>query len=169
MSKDNDKDKGINKGRKPLKSKPKKPMSHDDLFGNPLKIPEALAKELAAKGLGGHWISYKQLQANAGYHKKGWVPYKQEKNATISNEEFHLGVGPDGLIRRGSLILGVKSLEAIGQHKEYLSSRADGYKDAFQRRQANELRKSGRRADESFVVHEGYDDGSGAFTEDNED
>lgn len=159
----------IKKGRKPLKSKPVPNMSFDDLFGNPLSIPEDLQKELDRKQLVGHWISWKQLVDGAGYHKRGWIPYRREKSDKLSNEEFAVGSDPDGFFRKGSLVLGVKKRADWQKHKAFLRHRAIRYRDSFQKKQAEELRRMGKEIDPSFRVHEGYEDSKQALLGDADD
>lgn len=90
---------------------------------DPMALDAGLQKELADKGFVGRFINIKQLEKNGGYHAKGWRPYKRDKiNEDISGI---FGRDPDNYVRRGDLILAVKTQEEVDSHKAYLRQQAD--------------------------------------------
>lgn len=150
----------IKNGKKPLSAKTTNILKEDDLFGNQMSIPADVQAELDAQGLEGHWIKADTVYAHGGYHKRGWVPYKRKKieSGTMTNSEFILGRDPEGYIRRGDLILGVKTKEQVQQHKAYLAQKANRGKD-IQKEKAAELRQLAKDARlDSVKIHEGYEE-----------
>lgn len=151
--------KEMNKGRKPIETKQKSvSFAHDELFGNALKVDEALENELTAKGLIGRWVDYKKLVEFAGYHKNGWVPYKREKSDTIGSSNFINGMDPDGLVRRGTVVLAVKPKETVESHRSYLRMRAETYGAQVNKKKAEELRALLKSNNLNSEVIEGYED-----------
>lgn len=121
----------IKDGKKPLSSKAKMaPITSADVFGNTLAIPPELQAELDAQGLEAHWLNAKVVYANQGYHPRGWKVYRRDpsKLSDTMGLAFKFGNDPDGIIRRGDCILGVKTKEEHRRHKEYLEAKAQrGY------------------------------------------
>jgi hypothetical protein len=122
------------------------------------EIPEDVAKELAEKGLKGRWISMKELELGSGYHRKGWVPYKKE---TPSEIEKLFGKSPDGFVRHGDLVLGVKKEEDVQAHRAWLRQEAknNSVKEITKRTKKNfqdSIRQAG--AQDAIKVVEGYDE-----------
>jgi len=147
----------IKDGKKPLSSKPKSvAISADAVFGNPLQIPEDLQEELDSQNLVARWISADVVYKGGGYHPKRWAPYKR-KNVTQSMTEFGLGRDPEGVVRRGDLILGVKKKEAADLQKAYLAQKADRAAGINQEK-ADEMRRFAKDANINATIHEGYDD-----------
>lgn len=144
-------------GKKPLSKKPQPTMLNADaVYGNLLQIPEDLQKELDDQNLVAKWISADVVYKGGGYHPKRWVPYKR-KNVTPSMNEFGLGRDPEGVIRRGDLILGVKTKEASEMEKAYLQQKADRALGINQQK-ADEMRRFARDAKIDATIHEGYED-----------
>jgi hypothetical protein len=132
----------IKEGKKPVSSKAAPApsfYSYDDLFGNLQRIPDDILKELDEQGLVGRWINAKKVYENQGYHEKGWRVYKR-KSAAATPIEFKTGSDPDGIIRRGDMLLGVKTKEEASKHKTYLAQAAERQKGAAAK-SAQELRK----------------------------
>lgn len=90
---------------------------------DPMSLDAELAKEIESKGFVGRFISVKQLERNGGRHNKGWRPYKRDKISTELSGIF--GRDPDNYVRRGDLILAVKTQEEVNSHKAYLRQEAD--------------------------------------------
>lgn len=149
----------IKDGKKPISQKPAKAsiFMNDDVFGNHLSIPEDVQKELDEQGLHGRWLNAKTLHSNQGYHPKGWSVYRRksvDKDATA----FKFGADPDGIIRRGDLILGVKTKEKYENHKAFLESKAQRYSNVNSNH-ADELRSlMGTAGLKKAKVFEGYDE-----------
>jgi hypothetical protein len=153
----------LRQGRRPLSTKPQAPvMNYDDIFGNNLTISKELQAELEQKGLVARFVDAKKLHEFNGYHPKGWVPYKREKkigSATMDGDEFKFGNDPSGCIRRGSLILAVKTKEQAQKHRQFLDQRAEhqlsSNNDAVR---AQELKQFAREKGLDTKVIEGVDD-----------
>jgi ribosomal protein L30E len=150
----------IKDGKKPLSSK-KKPeinqITADDLgFGNALHLPPALQQELDDQGLEGYWMNATQLFHMGGYHPKGWMPYKR-KGVGASLSEFKIGTDPDGIIRRGDCILGVKTTTQAAKQREFLQERSSNLKKNNESK-AKELKQYARQQGVEITVHEGYEE-----------
>ena len=151
----------IKEGKKPLSQKVKQTsLNSADMFGNTLAIPEDVQADLDAKGLVPHWLNSKVVYANQGYHPKGWKVYKKDPKmlSDTMGLSFKFGNDPDGIIRRGDLILGVKTKEEAQKHKNYLDARAKrGYQANADK--AQEMRTLlGQSGLKNAKVLEGYDD-----------
>lgn len=109
------------KGAKPLSEKNKE-ASLDQIFGNILKIPAEIKKELDAKNLEGRFIRYEEFVKLGGMHPRGWEPYKPD----VSPKSYQLfGSNPDGFIRRKDLVLASRSKELCDLHRGKLKQDAD--------------------------------------------
>ena len=148
-------------GKKPLATRPPQSVDiqADELFGNACSISPELARELDEKGLVPRFVDAKKLYEMNGYHPKGWVPYKRDMSI-VGKEDFKYGSDPSGIIRRGSLILAVKTKEQAAKHKAYLDQRA-GRAKTFNTEKAKELRDFGRSHNLPVEVHEGYEENDG--------
>lgn len=147
-------------GRKPLSAKPKPSvLQHDDLFGNACSIPQELRDELDAQGLECRFIDAKRLYEMNGYHDKGWIPYKREAKASdkVNASDWKFGNDPGGVVRRGSLILAVKTKEQVQKHKLYLKQKADRQK-GFNAEKAAEMRKFAKDNNLPAEIHEGFEE-----------
>jgi hypothetical protein len=149
----------IKNGKKPLSSKTKPKTSYDDMFGNMLELPVELKKELSDQNLDWHFIDYKRYYEAGAMHPRGWVIYKSKNNAsaTMNLQDFGLGRDPEGIVRRGSLALAVKTMEKADAHREFLKDRASRSK-SVNRDKANELRQIAREAQLEANIHEGYEE-----------
>jgi hypothetical protein len=146
----------IKDGKKPVSAKASSSpsfFSHDALFGNNQRIPEDVQADLDSQGLVGRWLNAKKLYDNQGYHKMGWVPYKRKGPAT-GVSEFRTGSDPEGIVRRGDMILGVRTKAKNEEHKAYLKHKAS-VQEGSQAQSATELRKL---MGKSGKVIEGYED-----------
>jgi hypothetical protein len=149
----------IKDGKKPVSQKAAKGsfFMSDDVFGNQLAVPAEIQEELAEQGLEGRWLNAKTLHSNQGYHPKGWSVYRR-KAPTVDSSAFKFGSDPDGIIRRGDLILGVKTTEKADLHRRHLSSRADRYSN-INADKAQELRDlMSTSGFKKAKVYEGYDE-----------
>lgn len=148
-------------GRQPISKRPRRNsfVAADDVFGNPLTLDDNLKKELADQGLAYRFVDAKRLYEMGGYHDKGWIPYKRTSKASdsIGLGEFKFGSDPEGIIRRGSLILAVKTAEQVAKHRAFLRVRADRGAD-FNHEKAEELKKFARDKGLGAEVYEGYED-----------
>lgn len=151
------------KGKVPKSKRPaSNPFSPDDeLFGNALSVPQEIKEELDRKGLEGRFVDAEKLYKMGGYHPKGWVPYKRDKKEgdTLGTVDWKFGSDPEGVIRRGSVILAVKSKESAQKHRDYLVTRAERLSPQnFDKEKAEELRQVAKDNRADAVVTEGYED-----------
>jgi len=146
-------------GKKPLSQKPKPSgPKFGDLFGNATTLDKKTLEDLEEQGLVGRWVDYKQLKAMDGYHTKGWVIFKRKKSAIMDSQEFRFGQNPDGIVRRGSMVLAAKPKEKWEQHVAYLKHKAERYGKHFRKRAAAELRQIAKNGGLNTQISEGYDD-----------
>lgn len=160
----------LKNGRKPIRNKQQAEyINEEELFGNPLKLPPSLEAELKAAGLEWRFIDSKKLYQNHGYHDKGWTPYKRDASET-TKADFKEGADPDGVFRRGSLILATKSKEACEKHRQVLRQKADRQK-SYNKSKAAELRQMAKESfkDAKKVIYEGYEDEQGTSSDEDFD
>lgn len=123
-------------------------------FGNRLKVPAHIMKELRDKGLAHRFVSIKKIQENGGYHPMGWTPYEVEKPLTNP-----LTGQAEKLHRVGDLVLAVKPKDAFEQHKKWLAHKSQA-QAGVQKKAAQEMRdriKEGK-ASKHISVIEGYEE-----------
>jgi hypothetical protein len=146
-------------GKRPLPGKKgPEPIREDELFGNMLKLDPDIAQELKDKGLEGRFVDAKKLYEANGYHPKGWRVYKRTTaSGTIGSNEFKFGTDPDGIIRRGSLILAVKTKEEAEKHREFLRRKA-ALQSSVVPKAAEALRRTARENNVDTRVDETYDE-----------
>lgn len=137
----------MTKEKKKRSVEPKK----GSLFGSSrLEVPDYILEEAAKLGLEVRWISVKELQENQNSHHRLWQAWKwdskREKSAT---EIFAFGNDPEGLIRRGDLVLGARPIEIGDEHRAELEkarARYRRYKQTKQKEFSDYVRQEGRGA-----------------------
>ena len=135
----------------------KKIISSTEVFGTNFDIPEDVKKELESQGLEGRWLSAKRVYENNGYHKSGWQVYRRDPSAILDGAFKAFG-DPDGLVRRGDTILGVKTKEMAEKHRSYLRQQADAQSMAnVKKRHVEELRNIAREANEDVNIEQDFD------------
>jgi len=143
--------------RKPVVARRRALINPDEAFTNKLAIPEAIKKDLAEKGLEAHWVDSKKLYENGGYHDRDWVPYvnKEIKSNPVG---FKFGNDPDGVLRRGSLILAVKTKDQADVHRAHLSAKAERYAAVTNRRNRDEIKQLAKESRGTIRVYEEGDE-----------
>lgn len=120
-------------------------------------IPPQLLKEIESKNMVCRWINAKKLQENYGFDRRQWTPYKKE-GAELTKNAFG-GTDSEGYIRRGDLILAVRSKAVHERNSSQIASKNKNLNKITNKKAAEELRQSFREAGVSGVkVTEGYDD-----------
>lgn len=149
-------------GRKNISEKPKSGtnVSFDELFGNNLTISPELKAELDAKGLIPRWVDARTIKEFNGYHPKGWRIYKRDQTPGTDAMEFAFGNDPTGVVRRGSVVLAVKTKEDAAKHRDFLNARAEQNRN-ISTEKAKELKEFARQSGINTTVIEGYDDDEG--------
>ena len=127
-----------------------------DLYDSALDIPSNIKEELNKKGLTARWINATEFRKSFGFHKSKWVPYKRElpKGASTSPDSLY-GGDPEGYVRRGDLVLAVKTKEENARHAGMLKQRADLY-SGKQNQAAAELREQAKRAGVKTKVDDSF-------------
>ncbi len=106
------------KGTKPI-SQRKGPGASKFSFSprNALDIPEEVQKELQAQDLEWRWLDATQMAKNMNLHRMRWEIYKRkpQSDGGVSS----VPVSPDGTIRSGTCILGVRPIETGDGHRAF--------------------------------------------------
>jgi hypothetical protein len=147
------------------KQTPKVEFNPADLYKSRLDMDPALAKELKEAGLVGRWINAKEFQKNYGFHHSGWTPYKK-KAAPNAKVDSLFGGDPEGYVRRGDLVLAVKTTEEQEKHRMGLAYKAS-LNTGLNKKQAQQIAEAARNAGVKSKVVDGYD-GAGDDDEDDE-
>lgn len=145
-------------GKKPLSQKKRSvsAVGAPDFFRNKLMLPADIAADIEKQGLEPRWIAYKPYVENGNSHDKGWVAYRRPKQGTGAVDELQLGSSPDGIIRRGDLVLAVRKQEMGDRHRAYNEERAYNQTFRHKKAMADELRQMAKEA--NLEVTEGYEE-----------
>ncbi len=148
------------KGRKPLTSKkPSVDLNPDSVFTNRLMIPKGIQDKADANGWELRWVDAKEMHANGGQHKNGWIPYIQPKeDAAKDTFGFKFGNDPDGVVRRTSVILAYRPVEQGDKHRAFLKARADKQSGSFNKTEAEKFRRQAKQDNISVEILEGFDE-----------
>lgn len=124
----------------PATAKSNKRLTFEDIGigSNSFTLDAKLKAELDAKGLEPRFLSMKEIEKAGGFHPMGWKPYARESKDEANS--FHFGQDNKGPVRRGDLILGVKSKEDAEKHRAYLAQEAKD-REVSQKRDKRELRR----------------------------
>ena len=119
-----------------------------------LIIDPKIRAEIEAKGLVCRWINGHKFKDNYGFDARRWVPYKTE---TGMGEAFG-GKDSEGYIRRGDLILAVRTKEMNAAHKAKIDRKNKTLAAAQNKQAADELRQRMKDAGVKGVkILEGYE------------
>lgn len=135
----------------------KKPSNADlsiDMFGNRLKLPKDIQKELEEKKLVHRFISVKKMQESGGFHDKGWQVYQLKEGLTNP-----ISGSVDKIYRVGDLVLAVKTKEDHARHVAYLEMRANAQAQVVQQSKQeirDKIKES--KADKYISIDDGYDE-----------
>lgn len=132
-------------------------MNPAKFYQDKLEVPAEIQAELLKQGLHGRWLNRTQLQKSFGFHRSGYRPYihKDAKGNTLGSKNPFSGTDAEGLISRGDMVLGVKSIEDYHEHKEhikYLTKLTQGYN----KRAAQELQELSNTYGVETDIDEGY-------------
>jgi hypothetical protein len=152
-------------GKKPISQKRKAmdlladTILADDVFSSALSLDPEISRELEDKGLVPRFVDAKKLSEMGGYNDKGWQVYRRDKKPsdTINPSDFKFGNDPSGIIRRGSLVLAVKTKANADKHRKFLDQRALQQEQSNKRR-GEELKAFARNSGIDAVIHEGYEE-----------
>ena len=133
------------------------PFNPNELYNSALDIPNDLRSELDSNNLHGKWINAIEFKRNFGFNRSGWTPYKAEKLSKAASADSLYGGDPEGYVRRGDLVLAVKTKEEAAKQKRHLKQKAGLYKN-FNKLKAEEMKQSAREAGVDAKVFEGYDE-----------
>lgn len=130
-------------------------------FNDQLALDPRIKKEIAAEGLAYRWINASKFKAAYGYDSRQWQPYKRDdsKKGALENNSFGYR-DADGHIRRGDLILAVRSLQVHNMAKARNRSKIDGLAGAHRKKSVEQIKQSFQEAGLKDItqVHDGYDE-----------
>lgn len=131
-------------------------INYDEIDEN--DIDGALKKELEEKELEYRFIDFKQARELGGSSRAGWRVYKREsKNPdTFGIDAF---TDPDGLTRKGTLVLGVKPRQLAQRQRDKIKARRDVL-NGYNKQVAEEVDKKARRLGGSSHAIAGYEKNS---------
>jgi hypothetical protein len=142
-------------GKKPLSEK-KGPsaLNLPDFYNNRLQVPAEVLKDVESKGQEARWINYKKFIENDNTHTWGWKPYKKPAEM-ITADALLNGAHPDGIIKRGDVMLAVRSKEHCDIHRSHVREKTLRQNMSIKGRSA-ELRSMARRGNfGTKVIDEG--------------
>lgn len=148
----------IKGGKRPLDSKA--PMSsfisHDDVYSNLLSVSDDLKKEIADKGLEYRWVDAKKMINEGNFHRAHWTVYKRDK---VNNDilSWKLGNDPEGIIRRGSVVLAVRPKTQGDRHRTLLAQKAARQSGDLSKVQAETLREMAKASNTKTIVDDSFD------------
>ena len=147
-------------GRKPIKQRPKASFEDAEFSSDITKISDELKAELKEQNYAYRWVDYLKMKTMDGYHPRGWQLYRRpkEKSDIIDNSEARLGSNPDRLIRRGTLVLAVRSEELNLKHKVYLRNRASRYAANAKAQRKEDLIRTAKQHNLDTTIVDGYED-----------
>lgn len=149
----------IKGGKKPLSAKPTEFNLGDEFHENRLAIDPTIRKEIEDAGLEMRFVDAKSLYEMNGYHKDGWVPYirKVTSGDKIDSNQFKFGNDPSGVIRRGTLILAVKTKEQADMHRERNRQKAARYQFEAAKATLDGIKNTVRQGNLGKAINVGYD------------
>jgi hypothetical protein len=132
-------------GKKHISEKPKGQSTQSAFTPmNTLDIPPEAKREIEEAGMEARWVDSKQFADHGNVHKNHWQLYKKA-SATVSQGVNPLtGLPPDGTIRRGTLVLAVRSKEISDGHRAELKRKAARMSGSV-KNQGEELRQIARK------------------------
>lgn len=149
----------IKNGKIPLSDK-KNPFLDNSIFNDILYIDPPLKAELDSQNFQPKWLDAQETYKNSGYDPEGWTVYKRKANDSdkLGLSDVKFGQDPTGVVRRGSLILGVMDKERHAQLREALQIKSDRQLQNLNKKKADELRQTARGNNLEVEIHEGYDE-----------
>lgn len=142
---------------KPKKAKKPVDLSREDKDPSFFDVPKVILEELKSKGLEHRWINGIKYQRDYGYHKNQWTAYKSEKKLTQGSLDFGVGVDTEGYVRRGDMILAVRTTELGDKHRARIDKKNKALQ-RFTKQAAEDLRQQTKGLGQVF---EGYDENDG--------
>ena len=167
----------IKAGRRPRSQKPiPVPVNVDNIFAHPLELDPEMKKVIEEKGnFALRWLNYKHFIDMGGHDQYHWRPIRKSEikelgYANIDLHSFTAGSSPDAdFIRRGDLILAVRSKAIHEQHKKFLEQQNKQVEvSSLNKAQAEDARNRYGRGS-GLTVHEGWQDDYQPELDDNED
>ena len=105
------------------------------------------------QGLSHRFVNATTFRDEYSVHRSGWKPYNVKSRATVSKLT---GIDPEGIIRRGDLVLAVRPMAVTAQHRKVLDQRNNRLKN-YNKEAAQAMRQDAQRAGVDMQVIEGYD------------
>lgn len=131
----------------------------NELYNSALDIDPKVKEEINKKGLVARWINATDFTKNHGFHRSGWAPFKSEAHKSNATSLL-FGGDPEGYVRRGDLVLAVKTSEQSKRHKSLIDAKNARLK-GINKSQADDLRKAAKSAGFDTEVSEGFGEDDG--------
>lgn len=129
---------------------------YDDTEEN--DIDGMLKKELAEQNLEYRFIDFKQAKLNGAQSRSGWRIYKR-KSADPRIQGIESLADPDGLVRKGTLVLAVKHKVLAEKQRERVKQRRD-LLSRYNKSVTDEVSQKARRLGGSSHAIAGYEKNS---------
>lgn len=127
----------------------------EEIFDSTFKVPEQVAAEIKEAGLVSRWINATEFKKAFGFHKNRWQPFQSKYMKSLANGIF--GGDPEGYVRRGDLILAVKSKELQDKHRAFVKDRTEALAGKAKQHKAK-LREIAREHGVKTNIDDDYDD-----------
>jgi hypothetical protein len=132
-------------GKKHISEKPKaKPIKAGFTPMNLLDVPPDVQADLNARGLEARWVDAKTFASNGNIHKNLWELYKRPDVTVSAGANPLTGLPPDGTVRRGTVVLAVRSVEMGDGHRAELKKKIDRAKGSV-KQQGAEMKALARK------------------------
>lgn len=120
-----------------------------------LAIDPLIKAEIEGKGLVFRWINAHKLKENFGFDSRRWIPYKPE----VKGDTAYGFQDSEGYVRRGDLLLGVRSKEINAAHRAKIDRKNKGLAATQSKQAADELRSRLKDAGiKGAKIYDGYDE-----------
>lgn len=136
-----------------VKSEPDLAANYTDYFGNEFELPSAIKQALKDQGLVARFVNASKFRDEYSVHRGGWQVYNARAGGVLKSLQ---GADPEGIIRRGDLVLAVRTVDASLKHKKVLKQ-MNGQLKNINKLKAEELRDSAKAAGVEATVIEGYE------------
>lgn len=129
-------------------------LSAEDVFGVSNDIPSEVKQEFDKNGWVARWLSIKSLRFNNWLPKKNWKLYKLPNSRPFNLKD---GSDPDGMIRKGDLVLAYKTQDEADLHRRYLDQQAQS-QATYVKEAAEDMRYEAKSRGLKTKVEEEYDE-----------
>lgn len=129
-------------------------------FASTLDVPPPVKEYAEKQGWELRWLDSKTIYDQQGYHPRGWSVFVLPDSLKLPADTLKFGRDPEGVLRRGTMLLGYKSKEAHKAHRAYLDQRAEQVRGR-EKQNAQDIRKQAKAKNLDAVVYEGFEENDG--------